>query len=133
MQDCIFCKIINGEIPAYKVYEDESTLAFLDINPINKGHVLVIPKKHEPEFQDLEDLQYTSLMSTVKKISLLIKEKIKPKRVGVMVAGWDVPHTHIHVVPMNDTTDITSKRILEGSIQKYTPEEFEETVHLLNK
>ena len=123
---CIFCEIVKGNIPAYKVWEDERVLAFLDIQPINQGHVLVIPKTHEPYLEKLDDATYQNVMMVVKKVSEKITEKIQPKRVGLAVMGWDVPHAHVHVVPMNDAQDITSKKILEGTLLHPTPQEFEE-------
>lgn len=123
MENCIFCKIVAGEIPSCKVYEDSRVFAFLDIHPINPGHVLVIPKEHAPDFYNVSEENYTALMAAVKKIGALIQEKIEPKRVGLMAAGWDVPHAHVHVVPMHDCHDITSKRILENKAAEPTPEE----------
>lgn len=132
MSDCIFCKLIKGEFPANKVFENDSVLAFLDIHPINPGHILVIPKKHEPDFYNLDDENYGELMGAVKKLSLLVQEKIRPKKVGLIVAGWDVPHTHIHIVPMNDYHDITSKKFLEEKRAVPTDEELHKIVELLS-
>lgn len=115
MNDCIFCKIVSGQIPVSKIYEDDEVIAFLDIRPINDGHTLVIPKKHVPDFQNLDEDLYLSVMRVAKKIAAVVDEKLKPKRVGLMIAGWDVPHTHVHVVPMHDYHDITSKRILDNT------------------
>lgn len=123
MDSCIFCKIIGGEIPAHLIFEDERSFAFLDIKPINPGHILVIPKTHEPIFYNLEDEDYRGVMATVKKLSKLVQEKMSPKRVGLIVAGFDVPHTHIHIVPMHDFHDITSKHLLDGTLQKATEQE----------
>lgn len=114
MTNCIFCKLISGELPTNKVYEDDIVFAFLDKHPINTGHTLVIPKNHEPDFYKLDDKIYTHLMKIVKRLAIVIDEVIKPKKVGVMVVGLDVPHTHIHVVPLHDGGDITSKATLEG-------------------
>ncbi len=113
MSECIFCKIINGEVQTPKIYEDDNIIAFLDIRPINEGHTLVIPKTHVPNFQNLDDETYVSVMRVVKIIANSIDERLKPKRVGLVIAGWDVPHTHVHVIPMQDYHDITSKRVLE--------------------
>lgn len=131
MDDCIFCKIVKGEIPSYKVYEDESVFAFLDLHPINPGHVLVIPKKHEPVFYDLDNETYHALMQTVKKLAETVHIKIQPKKVGLIVAGWDVPHTHVHVVPMQDYHDITSKSLLDGNRANPTAEELSKIAALL--
>lgn len=127
MEDCIFCKIVKGEIPSHKVYEDEDVFAFLDIHPINTGHTLVIPKRHVPEFQDLDEKTYSAVMSATQKISRIAKEKLSPKRVGIMIVGWDVPHTHVHIVPMNEHGDITSKTLLENRAGNPTQEELAAT------
>jgi histidine triad (HIT) family protein len=123
MDDCIFCKLISGEFPTNKVYEDEYTFAFLDVHPINPGHILVIPKIHVADFYNLDDTYYQAVMATVKKLSKVVHEKLNPEKVGLIVAGWDVPHAHIHVVPMHDSSDITSKSILEGTRANPTNEE----------
>lgn len=115
MDDCIFCKIVEGELPSAKVYEDNDVLVFLVIEAINEGHSLVIPKRHIESVWDMEDDLYDKAMAVVKKISVALDMAFDPKKVGVMVAGWEVPHAHIHVVPMNDTGDITSKKLLEDT------------------
>ena len=101
MEESIFSKIIRGEIPCHKVYEDDKTFAFLDINPLSDGHVLVTSKKQVDKFYDLPDDYYTALFATVKKLSNHI-EKILGVRVGIVVEGLDVPHAHVHLVPMYD-------------------------------
>lgn len=106
MEDSIFTKIIKGEIPSYKVYEDDKTLAFLDIHPVAKGHVLVIPKVQVEFVWDLEDEDYEALMKTVKKVGRRLREVIGTSYVGEMVVGTDVPHAHIHVVPFNETAEL---------------------------
>ncbi len=130
MENCIFCSISKGEVPTNKVYEDDQTFAFLDKHPINPGHILVVPKKHEPDFYRLDDSSYQALMSTVKKLSGLVQEKFNPHKVGLIVAGWDVPHTHVHIVPMHDYHDITSKSLMEGNRANPSQEELQE---ILNK
>lgn len=99
MQDSIFTKIIKGEIPSYKVYEDEKTHAFLDIHPITPGHVLVVPKKQIEFLWDLDDEYYQAVMATVKKLALQLRAALEVPFVGVKVIGVDVPHAHVHVVP----------------------------------
>ncbi len=131
MNDCIFCKISKRGIPSHVVYEDDSTFAFLDIYPINPGHILVVPKKHEPDFYHLDEGNYRALMDTVKKLSEVVAEKIQPKKVGLMIAGWDVPHTHIHIVPMQEYHDITSKSLMEGNRANPTDEELKKVEELL--
>lgn len=125
MKDCIFCKIVSGAISSYKVYEDDTVLAFLDIHPLRPGHVLVTPKKHNPDLHRLDDETYGNVMQIAKRLANTIEDKLKPKRVGFLVAGWDVPHAHVHVVPMEDINDLTSKIHLDGHRGSPTPEEFE--------
>jgi len=102
--DSIFTKIIKGEIPAHKVYEDDKTVAFLPLHPVAKAHVLVVPKTQVPFFYDLPDDDYQALMATVKKVAKRVKEIIPSKRVGLQIVGLDVPHAHVHVVAF-DTID----------------------------
>ncbi len=101
MEDSIFTKIITGAIPSHKVYEDALTVAFLDIHPVQSGHVLVVPKKQMDHFDDLPDEDYQAVWQTVKKIAKAQKKAFNPDRVGVQVVGLDVPHAHIHVIPFN--------------------------------
>ncbi len=102
----IFTRIVNGEIPAYKVAEDDNHLAFLDINPLAIGHTLVIPKVENDYIFDLEDEALKSLIVFAKKVALGIDKVIDCKRVGIAVLGLEVPHTHIHLVPLNTVYDI---------------------------
>lgn len=106
----IFTKIINGEIPCYKVAEDENYFAFLDINPMSKGHVLVIPKVEVDYIFDLEDDQYEGLMRFSKKIASAIEKVVSCKRVGILVFGLEVPHAHVHLIPINDASDMDISR-----------------------
>ena len=102
----LFTKIVNGEIPAWKVAEDENFLAFLDIFPVAKGHTLVIPKKEVDYLFDLDDETYVGLQLFAKKVAKGIQKAIPCKKVGVMVLGLEVPHTHIHLVPMQSEADL---------------------------
>ena len=105
----LFTRIINGEIPSYKVAEDEKYYAFLDINPLQKGHTLVIPKLPEPEADyifDLDDATLAGLMVFAKKVAHGLKEATGCKRVGVAVLGMEVNHVHVHLVPMNSERDM---------------------------
>lgn len=102
--DCLFCKIIAGEIPSYKVYEDEFTLAFLDINPINPGHTLVVPKKHYANIEETDEQILCQVISTVKKIGLSLKKNLGTAGYNLQenndpAAGQIVPHLHFHIVP----------------------------------
>lgn len=105
MQDSIFTKIINGEIPSHKVYEDEHTYAFLDIHPITPGHTLVVPKKQVEFLWDLDDTDYQQLQASAKKIARHLREKLQVPYVGVQVIGVDVPHAHIHLIPFTQAVD----------------------------
>ena len=101
----IFDSIIDGSIPSYKVYEDNETLVILDINPINKGHCLVIPKTRSRNFTDLENDTYLHMMSIVKKVAEKLKQTYAPPKVGVIIEGFEVEHTHIHVFPAFKPSD----------------------------
>lgn len=102
----IFTKIVNGEIPSWKVAENENFYAFLDILPVAKGHTLVIPKKEVDYLFDLDDETYAGLQLFAKKVALGIQKAIPCKKVGVMVLGLEVPHAHIHLVPMQSEADL---------------------------
>jgi histidine triad (HIT) family protein len=102
----IFTRIVNGEIPAYKIAEDDYFLAFLDISPLAKGHTLVIPKKEIDYIFDLDDTLYPGLFQFSKKVAKALKASVKCERIGVAVVGLEVPHAHIHLVPINHVGDI---------------------------
>lgn len=102
----IFTKIISGEIPSHKIYEDERFLAFLDIRPISPGHTLVIPKKEVEYFFDLDDELMKGIMLVARKVAHAIKKEVVCKRIGVMIAGIEVPHAHVHLVPIHEVTDL---------------------------
>jgi len=102
----VFTKIINGDLPAYKVAEDDAHLAFLDISPIAKGHTLVIPKKEVDYIFDLEDKDFVALQLFAKKVARAIDQVSNAKRIGVAIIGLEVPHAHIHLVPINGVGDI---------------------------
>ena len=102
----IFTKIVNGEIPCYKIAEDENYFAFLDISPVTKGHTLVIPKIEVDYLFDLDDEIYTGLQLFTKKIALALKKAIPCEKVGVLVLGLEVPHAHIHLAPLQNEGDL---------------------------
>src|SRR6185437_4307971 len=106
----IFSRIVAGEIPAYKVAESNDFLAFLDINPLTEGHVLVIPKKEVDYLFDLDDATYSGLQIFAKIVAIAIKKAIPCNRIGVVVMGLEVPHAHIHLVPMNHMRDLNFER-----------------------
>jgi histidine triad (HIT) family protein len=125
----IFSKIVLGEIPAYKVAEDENYLAFLDIFPVAKGHTLVIPKKEVDYLFDLDDELYAGLQLFAKKVATGLKKAIPCQKVGVLVLGLEVPHAHIHLIPMQNEADVLnfSKK------QKFTSEEFQKIKELISE
>ena len=102
MEDSIFTKIIRGDVPGYKIYEDEKVYAMLDIDPLSDGHVLVFPKAQIDLLWDLPDKEYEYLWQVTKNIAIHMQEVFQPKRVGVVVEGFGVPHAHIHLVPLYD-------------------------------
>jgi len=118
----IFTKIIQGEIPSYKITEDENFYAFLDINPLAKGHTLVVPKKEIDYIFDIEDEYLKEYFAFSKQVALGIDKVIPCKRVGVAVVGLEVPHAHIHLIPLNTIYDIDFKQ----PKLKFSHEEFEE-------
>ncbi len=121
----IFTKIVLGEIPCYKVAEDADFLAFLDINPLAKGHSLVIPKKEIDYIFDVDDALLSKMIVFAKKIAKAIDKSIPCKRVAVVVLGLDVPHAHIHLIPMNSASDIN----FSNTKLKLSKEDFEQIAH----
>jgi len=103
MEDSIFTKIIKGEIPSHKIYEDDATFAFLDIHPVTPGHTLVIPKKQVEFLWDLDTEDYQAVMATAKHIALHLRDALKVPYIGVKVVGTDVPHTHVHLIPFRSS------------------------------
>ena len=102
----IFTKIINGEIPSYKVAENENFYAFLDVNPNAKGHTLVVPKKEENKLFDLDEESYMGLMQFSRKVALALEKTVPCKRIGMSVIGLEVPHVHVHLIPLQNMEDI---------------------------
>jgi len=114
MDDCIFCKIVKGDIPCYKIYEDEKVISFLDINPLSKGHALVLCKDHYENIFDIPEDLYEYMSKIVKRISLKLKERYNPE--GILInqnngqrAGQEVPHMHIHIKPIYADTKVFSE------------------------
>ncbi len=118
----IFSRIVSGEIPCYKVAENDQFLAFLDINPLAKGHTLVIPKREVDYIFDLTEEELAALMVFARKVARAMDRVIPCKRIGVAVIGLEVPHAHVHLVPINGVYDIDFSR----PKLKFTPEEFNE-------
>lgn len=108
MNDCIFCKIVKGEIPSFKIWEDEDFVAFLSIAPISPGHTLLIPKKHSEYIFDMDDELLGKFLTAAKPVSNALTKALSPAtgKIGIMVAGLEVPHTHLHLIPMNSEGDL---------------------------
>jgi histidine triad (HIT) family protein len=102
----IFTKIVNGEIPAYKIAEDDKYLAFLDVNPNAKGHTLCIPKQEIDKIFDMDDELYLGLMKFSKKIAAALEKTVPSKRIGMAVVGLEVPHAHVHLIPLNEMDEM---------------------------
>lgn len=125
----IFTKIIEGEIPCYKVAENEHCIAFLDVSPLTTGHVLVVPKKEVDLLFDLDDDTYAQVNSMVKRVAKAIEKSIKCTRVGLAVIGLEVPHAHVHLVPINEISDLNFKK----ERVQLTALEFQKTADLIKK
>jgi histidine triad (HIT) family protein len=117
----VFSKIINGEVPCYKIAEDENHLAFLDIFPLEVGHVLVIPKKEVDNIFDLSVEAYSALFAFSQNIGIAIKKAVPCLKVGIAVVGLEVPHAHIHLIPLQNVSDLDFTR----PKRQFTPESFE--------
>ena len=117
----IFRRIVSGELPFYKIAEDEKNFAFLDINPLAKGHTLVIPKAEGDYLFEMDDEAYLSLQLFAKKVAKAIEKAIPCKRIGVAVMGLEVPHTHIHLIPINRESDM----IISNPKLQLSPEEMQ--------
>ncbi|MFI3265332.1 MAG: HIT family protein [Rikenellaceae bacterium] len=124
----IFTRIIEGEIPCYKVAEDDQFFAFLDINPLHAGHALVVPKVEVDYLFDLEDEILSAMMIFAKKVAAQIRSKIECKRVAVVVIGLEVPHAHIHLIPISSEGDVDFR----AERAKFTPEEFQEIADMIS-
>ena len=124
----IFSKIITGEIPCHKIAEDESCFAFLDINPNQIGHTLCVTKKEQDKFLDLSEADYQKLMFFSRKVALAIQETIPCKRVGMSIIGLEVPHVHVHLIPLNLMKDATFQSKVET-----TPEQLAQTALAIAK
>lgn len=122
----IFTKIINGEIPCYKIAENDDFLAFLDINPNAKGHTLCIPKREVNKLFDLEEKEYLGLMQFSRTVAKALEKAIPCKRIGMAVVGLEVPHVHVHLIPLQDMEDMRFMRK-----ERLQPEDFEAITQLV--
>lgn len=124
----IFTKIINGEIPCYKVAENDDFIAFLDVNPNAKGHTLCVPKREVNKIFDLDENTYNGLMQFSRKVAIALEKTISCERIGMSVIGLEVPHVHVHLIPLNTMADIQFKEKVS-----LTKEEFEQTAKAIGK
>lgn len=108
MKDCVFCQIVGNQTPAYKVYEDDKVVAFLDHRPVREGATMIIPKLHYEHFVELPEDLTCHIIKIANKIGRKMQATLKPKRIGFAVAGFGVPHVHYHIIPMHHEHDITS-------------------------
>jgi histidine triad (HIT) family protein len=106
MEESVFTKIIKGEIPCHSIYEDEHTIAFLDVHPLAEGHTLLVPKLQVDHIWDLDEAAYAHLWTVARKLGGHIREVLEPARVGIIVEGFSVPHVHIHLIPINSGKDL---------------------------
>lgn len=123
----IFTRIVKGEIPSYKVAETDKYYAFLDISPLQKGHTLVIPKREEDYLFDLSDEELAGLMVFAKEVARAIQKSVPCKRVGVAVLGLDVPHAHVHLVPLNEGNDLN----FSNPKKQFSPEEMKTCAEMI--
>jgi histidine triad (HIT) family protein len=115
----IFTKIINNEIPAYKVAEDDQFIAFLDVNPNSKGHTLCVPKEEIDKIFDMGEHLYLQLMQFSRKVAIAIEKTVPCKRVGMAVVGLEVPHVHVHLIPLNDMDDMRFSKKVSMSDEEF--------------
>jgi histidine triad (HIT) family protein len=128
MEESIFTKIIKGDIPSHKIYEDDQVIAFLDVAPYTPGHTLVVPKEQTDHLWDVGDELYVHLMKVVKQVAIKQKEVLKPPRVGLALEGFAVPHAHVHVFPMYQGLEET----MNNQAEKPTQEELAEMAKKLS-
>lgn len=118
-ENCLFCRIVSGELPAYRVYEDDHILAFLDLHPVRPGHTLVIPKSHYVWFEDLPEDLATRITGCAQRLAKRMKALYRVERVAMFYTGIHVPHAHAHVVPMHHVHDVTSQAYLAAGAEGY--------------
>ena len=123
--DCIFCKIVRGEIPSVKVYEDDRVFAFMDINPINEGHVLIIPKAHAATIHEIAEVDFLAVMSATHKLAAAVKKALNPEGINLLqlngkAANQVVPHLHVHIVPrwFGDGVTVSQWNLVAGDMKR---------------
>lgn len=130
MEESIFTKIINGEIPGYTIYEDDKVIAILDVHPLNPGHTLVIPKVQIDHIWDLDDDTYSYVWEVTKKLARHIQSVLQSKRVGIAVEGFGVPHAHVHLIPINHGEELKKPQDMTGAIDHETLADLAEVLRL---
>jgi histidine triad (HIT) family protein len=118
MKKCTICRIIRGEIPSYKIFENKDFIAFLDINPINPGHLVVSPKKHIDYVFDLSEPIYSKIFKLAQKLSKPLKKITKAKRIGLAIEGFGISHVHLHLVPVNAGNELNPERAVKGNLKE---------------
>jgi len=118
MTRCLFCEFVNGEGTVFTIWEDRIHMAFLDANPINPGHTILIPKKHTSDILDLSEKEYSDLLIIAKRISIQLKKLTNAKRMGIAVEGFGIPHVHIHLVPVNKGMELNPTRAKKASLME---------------
>jgi histidine triad (HIT) family protein len=132
-KQCTFCAIFEGAADAFIVYENSHAVVFLDKHPINAGHVLVVPRHHVEAFYELDEESFIELMLVVRRMASVIEAVYRPRKVGMLAAGFDVAHAHLHVLPMHDYHDITSRATLEGTRANPTEGELREAAEEIRR
>ena len=132
-KQCIFCAIIAKAVHAFIVYENPHTVVFLDRRPINVGHLLIVPKHHVEAFYELDEKSFIELMLVVKRMAAIIEAIYQPKKVGMLAAGFDIAHAHLHVLPLYHYHDITAKVILEGKRANPTEDDLRMTAERIER
>ena len=133
MSKCIFCNIVEGRAPSVRVGENDAAIAFMDIRPIQPGHALVIPRRHVENVIDLSPEDYDAVMRLAQQVGKAIAAEWNPPKVGLAVIGFDVAHAHVHVVPLIEISDITSGRIMDGTLRRAAPDELQRNGALLRQ
>jgi histidine triad (HIT) family protein len=117
-QDCIFCKIAGGQVQSFKIWENDRFYSFLDANPLNQGHLLIIPKRHVDYFFDLNNEEYIEIMEIARKIEGPLKKATRAKRIGLVVEGFEIAHAHLHLIPLHNSNDLDPRRVKKGIPQE---------------